>query len=279
MLNLDRPNWTRDELILACALAESHGWRQVYDTEAGAKELSQLLQSTAIHPLPRHPDFRNPAGVGQKTRNIVDHHPGHRGPRSNGNRLDKEVLDDYLADPPGMRAMADRIRELLTSADADGSDLSPLDFIDLPAGEGGVALRAHLRRERDPKLPPRHQHRRLLGPHRRRAVGQRSPAPRLLLRPRMTRKNAMQLPPETVEELTHRLRKIGGQLRGIEAMLTDQRDCRQVATQVSAANKALEQVGFLLIAAGFRWCIEHPAEAAADGYSLDDVQNLFLKLA
>ena len=89
----------------------------------------------------------------------------------------------------------------------------------------------------------------------------------------------MRLPVQTVDELTHRLRKIGGQLRGIEAMLVDQRDCREVATQVSAANKALEQVGFLLIAAGFRWCIESPAESAADGYSLDDVQNLFLKLA
>ena len=70
VLNLERPDWTRDEIILACALAESNGWRQVYDTDERAKELSQLLQSPAIHPLPRHPDFRNPAGVGQKTRTL-----------------------------------------------------------------------------------------------------------------------------------------------------------------------------------------------------------------
>ena len=95
----------------------------------------------------------------------------------------------------------------------------------------------------------------------------------------MRKANAMRLPPETVEELTHRLRKIGGQLRGIETMLAEQRDCRDIATQISAANKALEQVGFLLVAAGFRWCIEHPKESAAEGYSLDDVENLFLKLA
>jgi DNA-binding FrmR family transcriptional regulator len=89
----------------------------------------------------------------------------------------------------------------------------------------------------------------------------------------------MQLPDDTVDELTSRLRKVAGQLRGIEAMLGDQRDCRDVATQISAANKALEQVGFLLIAAGFRWCIEHPDESAAEGYRLDDVERLFLKLA
>lgn len=89
----------------------------------------------------------------------------------------------------------------------------------------------------------------------------------------------MQLPDATVDELSRRLRKVEGQLRGVEAMLARQRDCREVATQISAANKALEQVGFLLIAAGFRWCLEHPDESAAQGYSLDDVQKLFLKLA
>ena len=89
----------------------------------------------------------------------------------------------------------------------------------------------------------------------------------------------MQLSVATVEDLTHRLHKIGGQLRGVEGMLDEQRDCREIATQIAAANKALEQVGFLLIAAGLRWCIEHPDQSAAEGYSLDDVQRLFLKLA
>jgi 5-methylcytosine-specific restriction protein A len=48
--------------------------------------------------------------------------------------------------------MAKRIRELLTAADPDSTELPDLDPVDLPAAEGGVALRAHLRRERDPKL-------------------------------------------------------------------------------------------------------------------------------
>ena len=89
----------------------------------------------------------------------------------------------------------------------------------------------------------------------------------------------MKLPQDTVGELSGRLRKVAGQLHGIDVMLADERDCREIAIQISAANKALEQVGFLLIAAGLRWCIEHPTESAAAGYSLDDVQQLFLKLA
>lgn len=80
-----------------------------------------------IHPLPHHPDFRNPAGVGQKTRNVVDQHPDHSGSRSNGNRLDKEVLDEFLADPARMRAMAARMREQLAVGLASS-----------PVGERGV---------------------------------------------------------------------------------------------------------------------------------------------
>jgi 5-methylcytosine-specific restriction protein A len=106
-----------------------------------------------IHPFPHRPEFPNPAGVSQKIRNVIDQRQDYRGPRSHGNRLDKEVLDDFLADPAGMRARAARIRELLTSETSDAVvELPDLDTVDLPAREGGVALREHLRCERDPRL-------------------------------------------------------------------------------------------------------------------------------
>ena len=89
----------------------------------------------------------------------------------------------------------------------------------------------------------------------------------------------MELPEETIDDLTRRLRRIGGQVRGIEQMLEDQRDCRDVVTQISAANKALEQVGFLLVAAGLEWCLSDPEASAAEGYEIADVQRMFLKLA
>lgn len=146
-------DWRRDEIILACALVEANGWKQLDATDERVQALSELLQSPAIHPLDRrHPDFRNPAGVARKTQNIATVHPAYRGAPSNGNRLDKEVLDNFLDDPAGMRAMAARIRELLRGSEADGIDLPDLDTDDLAAGEGGLALRAHLRRERDLKL-------------------------------------------------------------------------------------------------------------------------------
>ncbi|MFM7534535.1 MAG: metal-sensitive transcriptional regulator [Acidimicrobiales bacterium] len=89
----------------------------------------------------------------------------------------------------------------------------------------------------------------------------------------------MELPPETIEDLLKRLRRAEGQVRGVQQMLTEGRDCRDVVTQISAVTKALEQTGFLLVAAGLTWCVSHPEQAAVEGYSLGDVQRMFLKLA
>ena len=89
----------------------------------------------------------------------------------------------------------------------------------------------------------------------------------------------MQFPEEVVEDLRKRLRRAEGQVRAVESMLADGRDCREIVTQLSAATKALEQVGFRLIASGLTYCIEHPEDAEASGYPLDEVQRLFTKLA
>lgn len=83
----------------------------------------------------------------------------------------------------------------------------------------------------------------------------------------------------TLADLRHRLRRIEGQVRGIQQMLSDGRDCRELVTQIAAANKALEQVGFHLVAAGLAWCVADPGRSAAAGYELADVQRMFLKLA
>jgi DNA-binding FrmR family transcriptional regulator len=89
----------------------------------------------------------------------------------------------------------------------------------------------------------------------------------------------MEIPEDTITDLIRRLRRVEGQVRGIQQMLTDGRDCRDVVTQMSAANKALEQAGFVLVAAGLTWCLEDPERSAAQGYDITDVQKMFTKLA
>jgi DNA-binding FrmR family transcriptional regulator len=89
----------------------------------------------------------------------------------------------------------------------------------------------------------------------------------------------MDLPEAKVTDVIRRLKRVEGQVRGIQQMLAEGRDCRDVVTQMSAANKALEQAGFVLVAAGLTWCLEDPERSAADGYSVTDVQKMFTKLA
>lgn len=89
----------------------------------------------------------------------------------------------------------------------------------------------------------------------------------------------MELPDDTVSDVIRRLRRVEGQVRGLQQMLADQRDCRDIVTQLSAANKALEQAGFVLVAAGLTWCLQDPDRSSAEGYGLADVQKMFTKLA
>jgi DNA-binding FrmR family transcriptional regulator len=89
----------------------------------------------------------------------------------------------------------------------------------------------------------------------------------------------MQLPDDVIDDVRKRLHRVSGQLAGIERMLDDGRECRDVVTQISAATKALEQAGFKLVAAGLTYCVAHPDEAEATGYTLEDVQRMFMKLA
>ncbi|MGK2950197.1 MAG: metal-sensitive transcriptional regulator [Acidimicrobiales bacterium] len=89
----------------------------------------------------------------------------------------------------------------------------------------------------------------------------------------------MELPEETNADVLRRLRRVEGQVRGIQQMVAEGRDCRDIVTQLSAANKALEQAGFVLVAAGLTWCLEDPERSAAEGYELADVQKMFTKLA
>ena len=89
----------------------------------------------------------------------------------------------------------------------------------------------------------------------------------------------MDIPEEVVGDLQRRLRRIEGQVRGLHEMLGEGRECRDIVTQLSAATKALDQVGFRLIASGLAYCLEHPEDAEASGYPIDEVQRLFTKLA
>jgi CsoR family transcriptional regulator, copper-sensing transcriptional repressor len=53
--------------------------------------------------------------------------------------------------------------------------------------------------------------------------------------------------PETKTSLIQRLKKIEGQVRGIEGMLTEERDCREIMQQLTAVHSAVQSVSRIFL--------------------------------
>jgi DNA-binding FrmR family transcriptional regulator len=47
-------------------------------------------------------------------------------------------------------------------------------------------------------------------------------------------------------EITNRLKRVEGQIRGLQRMVENQRDCEAILTQLMAARSALDRVGLLV---------------------------------
>jgi DNA-binding FrmR family transcriptional regulator len=62
--------------------------------------------------------------------------------------------------------------------------------------------------------------------------------------------------------VTRRLRRIEGQIRGLERLVDDDAYCIDILTQISAATRALEAVALELLDAHLRHCV---TEAIAAG--------------
>jgi DNA-binding FrmR family transcriptional regulator len=67
---------------------------------------------------------------------------------------------------------------------------------------------------------------------------------------------------ESKEELRRRLRRIEGQIRGLEKMVDDDRYCIDVLTQISSATRALQGVAMSLLDDHLRHCV---SDAIASG--------------
>jgi len=89
----------------------------------------------------------------------------------------------------------------------------------------------------------------------------------------------MDLDEQVLVDLQKRLRRVEGQVRGIQGMIDDGRECSDVVTQFAAAMKAIEQAGFKYFAATLAQCALDPERAAENGYSPEKLEKLFLQLA
>lgn len=90
----------------------------------------------------------------------------------------------------------------------------------------------------------------------------------------------MRFPEEVNDDVLKRLRRLEGQIRGVQRMVEEGSDCREIVTQLSACKAALDKVGYRLVAGGMRYCVTN-SEGSADGEQIDveELEHLFMKLS
>jgi DNA-binding FrmR family transcriptional regulator len=70
------------------------------------------------------------------------------------------------------------------------------------------------------------------------------------------------------DTMLRRLKRIEGQLRGIQKMLAEDRDCVSIITQLAAVRSGVEGVGALVLNNCMRLCLLRGSDAKTDVESL-----------
>lgn len=85
---------------------------------------------------------------------------------------------------------------------------------------------------------------------------------------------------ENKEAHLARLRRIEGQIRGIQRMVAEDKYCIDILTQVSAATSALESVALGLLDEHLHHCVAHAVAAGGDeaNEKLDEASRAIARL-
>ena len=81
------------------------------------------------------------------------------------------------------------------------------------------------------------------------------------------------------QDLILRLKRIEGQIKGIQRMMEEHRPCREVLTQIMAARSSLDQVGVQVFQREVGDCLSSGAVNSDQVRQLQDSIRLWSKLA
>ena len=74
-----------------------------------------------------------------------------------------------------------------------------------------------------------------------------------------------------------RLRRVEGQVKGIQRMVDEEKFCGDILIQVAAARAALNSLGGLILEGYMKDCLESYIEGATEEESLDTLVNTILQ--
>jgi DNA-binding FrmR family transcriptional regulator len=82
---------------------------------------------------------------------------------------------------------------------------------------------------------------------------------------------------DEVQDIVMRLRRIEGQVRGLQRMIEESRDCEDIITQLVAVRAALDKVGLITIQRHIDKCVSGSPEEARQ--RLRTAMELLLKVS
>lgn len=81
-------------------------------------------------------------------------------------------------------------------------------------------------------------------------------------------------------KILNRLKRARGQLDGVIRAVEEGRHCRDIVTQLSAVNSALQKAGFSVISSAMRDCVSEEAKSSQDAEAqFKELEKLFLSLS
>ena len=81
---------------------------------------------------------------------------------------------------------------------------------------------------------------------------------------------------EERRRIINRLKRLEGQIRGLQTMIESEKDCEAVLTQIMAAKSALNQVGLHIIGHSMKTCLLDDEDKSRDEL-IDEAIKVFLK--
>ncbi|HLF29255.1 MAG TPA: metal-sensitive transcriptional regulator [Anaerolineae bacterium] len=88
----------------------------------------------------------------------------------------------------------------------------------------------------------------------------------------------MNLAPEVKTDLVNRLKRLQGQVRGVEKMVEGDRECREILQQLAAIRAAAHQASIVLIREHAAACLLKGDESASPQEVLDSLVSVLEKV-
>lgn len=83
--------------------------------------------------------------------------------------------------------------------------------------------------------------------------------------------------PRTTDEkqaVVNRLKRIEGQVRGIQKMVEEDRYCVDVLVQISAIDAALKKVGFTMMEHHTKHCVSHAVQSGEGDEAIEELMDV-----